>query len=80
VYILSVSFICANRDIIKDNSKKYTLFADAIIFCVFWVLKEPRFPLGWTLGGLQCRYGPFGEENNPLPLPGCEANASCKVL
>jgi hypothetical protein len=34
--------------------------------------KEPRQPLDRRLDGPQRRSGHFGEEKNPLPLPGIE--------
>ena len=40
-YIPILFFICVNRDFILCNWIKYTLFADAIIFCVFGSSQNP---------------------------------------
>jgi len=34
--------------------------------------KIPSFPLSKRIGGLQGRYGVFGQNKNLVPLPGCE--------
>jgi hypothetical protein len=33
---------------------------------------SPRYSLYTSLGGSQIRYGRYGDEKNPLPLPGLE--------